>query len=381
MIDHDGFPAIIATILAYSPESALHAWRATSKQYQQAADAALLHHIILDVPPCRPARALQPPLHVRSASGRRIPGLAWEDADASPAQREAWAAKLRAHVRVVDYAAEIAFPDDDAKLGSALAHTALLRRRFAAHDIIPWRLDCWRYALPALRVVDYVCLDRRVTGAQGEEEEIHRHVVLDMPPSVRSSVTVIRYDAADAAERPYRWQFWDRLGHAPFVCVFVNTGDTGDTVSTVDTVDKVSAVDTGSAVNTVSAVNTPAQPAQRPWTFVRPLIRALRSYAPSTRPVLVGVTEIPRAAIGLEPGASDDEVRASFLELLVAEVLSWDEVGPGRLRRITESITFLTHAEYRERVGADAYELEVGARVFDAPREGDAREVLRQLRM
>ncbi len=363
MIDHEGFPAIVASILAYSPEEALHVWRGTSKYYKGRADAALLAHIKLDVPRSSAGRRLSAsrgrPLLVRSASGRRIPALAWEDADASPAQREAWTAMLRGHVKVVDFAAEIAFPDDDAKLASALDRVGLLRRLFIAQDIIPWRLDCWRFALPALRVVDYIHLGPRPndeaqsTDREGEEENDH-HVVLDMPPSVKSSVTVIRYDPLHAAEAHYRWQFWDRSGHATFVCVFVNAP---------------------------SGVPAREVPPPRRWTFVRPLIRALRNYAPSTRPVLVGITEIPRAAIGFEDGASDDEVRASFLETLVAEVLSWDDALPARLRRITDSITFLTHAEYRVRVGAEAYELEIGEVGVSRREEVDAREVLRQLRM
>ncbi|BEI79483.1 hypothetical protein CcaverHIS002_0100120 [Cutaneotrichosporon cavernicola] len=374
MIDHEGFPAIVSSIVDYSPESALHAWRGTSRYYKLKADAALLKHITLDVPRCSAGRRLSAsrgrPLHVRSSSGRRIPGLAWENPDASPAERQTWSAMLKANVKVVDYAAEIAFPDDDAKLASALSDVGLLRRLFNALDIIPWRLDCWRYALPAMRVVDYVCLGTRpvsekahVHGSEEMEEEEenddeddYRHVILDMPPSVKSSVTVIRYDPAHAVEMPYRWQFWDRSGHASFVCVFVNT-PSGLLASEAHV------------------------PPQRPWSFVRPLIRALRSYAPSTRPVLVGITEIPRPAIGLEEDTSDDDVRASFLEILIAEVLSWDDVLPGRLRRITESITFLTHAEYRQRVGAEAYELEVGGKVFTQREEPDAREVLRQLRI
>ncbi|CAK9783807.1 hypothetical protein CC85DRAFT_287715 [Cutaneotrichosporon oleaginosum] len=372
MIDHDGFPAIVSAILEYSPEGALHAWRGTSRYYKQYADAKLLRHITLDVPRCSAGRRLSAsrgrPLLVRSISGSRIPGLAWEDPDASPAQREAWAAALRSHVKVVDHVAEIAFPDDDPKLAAALDRVSLLRRLFNAQDIIPWRLDCWRYALPAVRVVDYLYLgpqhnaEKAQKGAKVEWEEAeddddedYRHVILDMPPSVKSSVTVIRFDPADTGEAAYRWQFWDRSGHAPFVCVFLE------------------------APSGLPASGVPAKPR---WTFVRPLIRALRNYAPSTRPVLVGITEIPRGAIGFPDNATDDEVRASFIETLIAEVLSWDDMMPARLRRVTDSITFLTHGEYRARVGHEAYELEIGGEVRVRRREKmDAREVLRQLRM
>lgn len=412
MIDHDGFPSIVEAIFAASPERALLSWRATSRHFRERADAALLAHITLDVPRSPSGRRLSVtrarPIRVRSVSGRRIPSVAWEDADASPAQRERWAAAMRTNTRVVDYIAEIAFPDDDARLSSALDRVGLVRRLFVAHEVLPWRLDCWRYALPATKVVDYVRLAPRArtltsaessfamdrtdsAGSGGTDTDAdggpQPAVVLDMPPSVKSSVTVFRYDPARPQESAYRWQFWDRSGHAPFVCVFVNEG--GESASGSGSMTSGLLSPPGLApvsslafpsTSTMALGSPPAPTAPRRWTFLRPLIRALRSYAPSTRPLLVGITEIPRPAIGFAPDASDEDVRSSFLETLIAECLSWEDVPSYRLRRITESITFLTHAEYAARVGLEAYELEVGGKVGPARREEpDAREVLRQL--
>lgn len=420
-IDHDGFPTLIASILAASPEAALLVWRATSRQYRALVDAALLTHITLDVPRSPSGRRLSVsrtrPLRVRSASGHRIPALAWEDVDASPAQRERWASSLRQHTRVVDYVAEIAFPADDPRLASALDGVEMVRRLYVAQDILPWRIDCWRYSLPAHKVVDYVRLAPRArtvstaesslvmdrtdssgSGATDTDPDAFPAVVLDMPPTVKSSVTVFRYDPVHAQESAYRWQFRDRSGRAPFVCVFVSDGDaesrqaasSGALLSSTSLTSPTSPTRGASMAfpsSSTMALGSPSAPqpsAPRRWTFLRPLIRALRTYAPSTRPVLVGITEIPRAALSLPPDMSDEDVKSGFLEILIAECLSWEDVSPARLRRITESITFLTHSEYADRVGYDVYALEVGGRV-GAEKEGeglddwDVRDVLKCL--
>lgn len=230
-------------------------------------------------------------------------------------------------------------------------------------------------------------MERTSSNESGRSDEFdgepHPAVVLDMPPSVKSSVTVFRYDPKYTTESAYRWQFWDRSGHASFVCIFIQD-DVGEGASSDAQADASVPTKAGPAPAPTAAPSTTAPSttsAPRRLTFLRPLIRALRSYAPSTRPVLVGITEIPREAIGFPADASDDEVRTGFLEILVAECLSWEDVRPARLKRITESITFLSLAEYRARVGAETYELEVGGKLPCKEEGPDAREVLRQLRL
>jgi len=86
----------MALAAAYMAHNDLLSLRLTSKDLQDAADAELFAHIVIDYED----RQWRPTLR-GTGMVRRLP-LAWEDEDARWADRLRWADKLLAHTRVLD---------------------------------------------------------------------------------------------------------------------------------------------------------------------------------------------------------------------------------------------------------------------------------------
>ncbi|GMK54570.1 hypothetical protein CspeluHIS016_0111560 [Cutaneotrichosporon spelunceum] len=154
VLDHTALPQLIDDILANAHYSVLLAFRGTSHQFQARIDADLFHHIIArehdyeeDIPPDMPiaeiaARPTPSNVELRTASGRRLPGVRWEDEDASDAERLHWAARIRRYTRCVDFSNDVCLDNQEPVRDAALLADPEVRRILEEHDrnLLRWAL-------------------------------------------------------------------------------------------------------------------------------------------------------------------------------------------------------------------------------------------------
>ena len=99
MIDHEAFPHIIDRIIDFAPRASLLALRGVSRAILDRADEILFRHVVLS--PADPD-ADHPEVVITAPHGR-LPGLRWEDPDATREERARWLDQLE-RAKIVDYA-------------------------------------------------------------------------------------------------------------------------------------------------------------------------------------------------------------------------------------------------------------------------------------
>lgn len=155
VLDHTALPQLIDDILDHAHYSVLLAFRGTSRRFQQRIDASLFYHITVrehnfeeDFPPDMPEDELaEHPapsvVELRTAMGHRLPGVRWEDEDASDWERLHWAMRIRQYTREVDFCNDVCLDNQDPVRDTLLLADAEVRKVLDEYDrnLLRWALS------------------------------------------------------------------------------------------------------------------------------------------------------------------------------------------------------------------------------------------------
>lgn len=318
-LDHKYYPHIVDHILAYASDSALLAFRATSKAFHAKADSALFRHVAVD----HWDRQYRPTL-VAPGGGSRLP-IRWQDENATEDERARWLARLRQHTEVVDYCRSFNAYVYDPQLASALSSppplsTALkMVRRIHADSV----MDTFLPVLLARTAVDFVAL----TPLQLDGKALPANTSV-FPSLAHKWVINLVFDPAQASQA--------------VALNFTNAKHMERTREFVITFTALS-----------SAGITPA------WSLLDgPVgrgIRAIRPYLPAARVTFVDAHTLDRKHLGLDTATSDAGVANAIIDAIV-DIEGYPQQDEDALRA---AVSIVSSAEYAASVGMDA-ELELG---------------------
>jgi hypothetical protein len=379
-IDHTVFPHILDHIIEVSDPADLHQLRATSRAFRERIDSLYYDHLAVyttsrrgslpelpevdeygacgeycvkinvveldspssssSLPKLAVAEVPSSPKSVRSSiststrpqlrdvHGRRIPGLCWEDEDATLAERETMINHL-ATVRVLDYHSRVDLATVDAEMAEALTGLQVVRRFEPTAPV-----------LPAPKIIDFAFLTPHQGSHAHADSSISRSpcecpsaFTFDVPAGAKTSVTNVFY-----SPRRVPMHSFLQLGYCP--------DNSHAVIKYIPRPDRTGCAPTPSCVG----CKLPK------LGMLHHLIEELAFRVPSVTHTLVGMDEIDRALLGLPPNTTNEEMQQHLVAAVQEEcsILFPQEVA----MRVPDTITFLTLAEYQAQMSPVEYALE-----------------------
>ncbi|RSH88388.1 uncharacterized protein EHS24_000928 [Apiotrichum porosum] len=332
-IDASAYPHIIDSIFSFATPSVLISLRTASRSFQYLADTLLFQHVVLDLVPATnptshrshghsvPLAELVPPfahLVLLTPCGHRLPGGDWGDRCVAPAERARWA-RLLAHTWIVDYrtAPELAVVETYPQLASALANVDIVRRKVYTSRVVY-----------APTVVEYADFTR--DNPSFPTPRVH---FASLPHGLARWVLNVRVDPANPpVEGRITMQGPKNSAGVPYgtdvVAIFSQTP-------------------------TSPAEVRPLAPGAPAWGVLAPILDLMVHQAPvATRGyTIVGVTQLPRALLGMRADMTDAELEDEVIEYILAR----DDIDLFEDERlaIRDLVRFLTREEYAKLYGPD----------------------------
>lgn len=276
--------------LPYCDKATTLCLRQTSKATLRLTDSHLFSHVVTEVAEVDPY--LGPSLRIRGNNGR-LPGMCWEDPNATSDEREWWTRQL-ALVKTVDY------PDRIHEVYDRSLWKALSGAETAC------RIDCLS-AVGGRNVVDYVDWTKAAPDAPPQG------TVGAVSASCQSLTINIRYDPRHS---------------------LLNQAKLNIHLSRATSLRKVTYV--FEAVTDGPSPESTETPALEPFSMLKDITTHIAAQGLQERSTFVGLADIPREALELPPCTKADRVVDSFLE---AVMLKWH----ARVRRLNPG-----HAEFNK---------------------------------